>query len=114
MESMARWCSRRGQEHSEKKAIGTIACQAVIRESAAIANRHNDLSHVTRCSPSFLLQDIPVTVRYCVDILFPSSYYQEVSCSSAKRNNIISGFLISCINFDRLLDHVGAPLTGFH
>ena len=47
MESMARWCSRRGQERSEKKAIETIACQAVIRESAAIANRHNDLSHIT-------------------------------------------------------------------
>ena len=50
MESMARWCSRRGQEHSEEKAIGTIACQAVIRESAAIANRHNDLSHITAVS----------------------------------------------------------------
>ena len=32
-ESMARWCSRRRQEHGEKRAIGTIACQAVIRES---------------------------------------------------------------------------------
>ena len=46
-ESMARWCSRRRQQHSEKKAIEPIACQAVIRESAAIANRHNDPSQIT-------------------------------------------------------------------
>ena len=38
-ESMARWCSRRRQEDSEKKAIGSIACQAVTRETDAIASR---------------------------------------------------------------------------
>ena len=37
----------------------------------------------------------------------------SIQCS-VKCVHIISWFLNSCINFDRLLDHVGAPLTGFH
>ena len=87
MESMARWCSRRGQEHSEKKAIGTIACQAVIRESAAIANRHNDPSHISA---------VPCCSRYItfpllfVTVLMFCSFELLLSCvmPSVKRNNI--------------------------